>query len=66
MRYLFTQPTPSKLLNNFCEEESLDLTKSDMDALDALFDQQEYAYHWFQHEASVQEAEANTNNLQWV
>lgn len=39
---------PSKLLNNFTDEEKLDLTNEDLDALDRLFDQhldaQEYSY----------------------
>lgn len=44
MRYTFTAPVPSKLLNNFTDEESLDLTKEDMDAIDASFDTDEYNY----------------------
>ena len=44
MRILFTQPTPSTLLNNFTDEEQLDLSKEDMDAIDASFDTDEYNY----------------------
>jgi hypothetical protein len=47
MRYIFDTP---KLVNNFTDEEQLDLTTEDIDALDKAFDQhidaEEYAYFW--------------------
>lgn len=62
-KYIFNT---SKLLNNFTDEENLDLSAADMDAIDAILDNQEYAFHWFQQEASVQASEARANNARWL
>lgn len=50
MRYFFEQPLPSTVPTNMTDDEHLDLTSEDMDALDMLFDNfidaEEYNYFY--------------------